>query len=178
MTIFEDPLYQKYIALIKVEDEMRNAYIRWMNTQIPLFDLGDTIGDLVEVKQVTYVQDRFGTEVAGDNLPLNPNAILNIIIKTSFGFSDTVRRVSFDKFGPISTKLNEELKHFISLRKEHYQVCDKISKKYKDQLVTNGDHRYRVTKIDYYAMPIFYSRPNLLDERINPKEYRLRCNTN
>lgn len=173
MTIFEDPLYQKYIALIQVEDEMRNAYVRWMNTQIPIFDFNNTISDLVEVKSVTYVQDRFASEVKLD-IPYNPNAILNIIVKTSFGFSDTVRRVPFDNFGPISTQLHEELKNFVSLRNEHYQLCNKISNKYKNQLVTNGDSRYRVDKIDYYAMPIFYTRTkSIREERIKPKEFWL-----
>lgn len=179
MTIFEDPLYQKYIALIKVEDEMRNAYIRWMNTQIPYFELDSSISNLIEVKQVTYVQDRFGTEVIRDDLPLNPNAIINIKVKTEFGYNDTVRRIPFNNFGPISTKLYEEFKNFASFRQEHYQVCRDIHDKYMYKTVTNGKKEHKISKIEYYAMPLFSTRSkSIREERIKPQEFWLPCNTN
>lgn len=173
MTIFEDPLYQKYLTSIVVEGELRRQFIRWMNTQIPYFDFGPNGKDIVEVKQVTYVQDRFGSEVL-NGAPENPNAIINIIIKTPFGFSDTVRRVPFSEFGTIGTKMREEFQYFIDFRKMHYELCEKINEKYLHSHVTNGEHTYKITKIEYHAMPLFYSRPDLLEKRIIPKEYWLK----
>lgn len=178
MTIFEDPLYQKYITLIVVEEQLRIAYIRWMNTQIPYFDLDSSISNLIEVKKVTYVQDRFGSEVLLD-VPLNPNAIINIKVKTEFGYNDTVRRVSFDNFGTISAKLREEFKNFASFRQEHYQVCRDIHDKYMYKTVTNGKKEHKISKIEYYAMPLFSTRSkSIREERIKPQEFWLPCNTN
>lgn len=172
MTIFEDPLFQKYISLSTMEDEMRHSFVRWMNTQIPHFDLGSSIKDLIEVTRVTYVHDRFGSEIMKE-VSMNPYAILNILVKTELGFKDTIRRISLDKFGTMREKLLEEFQYFINFRQFHYGVCNEINEKYMNKIATDGKSKHNITRIEYYKFPIFYSKPNLLEKRINPKEFSL-----
>lgn len=172
MTIFEDPLYQKYLSLSKAEEYMRKPFVAWMNTMIPYFDIKQMGNDIIEVRSVTYVQDSYSSEFL--NIGLNPNAILRVIIKTDFGFNDSVRRIPFTMFGSVSDKLLEEFQYFINFRKFYYELCKEIEEKYKNKFVTDGEDTYKITKIEYHAMPLFYSRPNILEERIKPMEFYLK----
>lgn len=174
MTLFEDPLYQKFVILGNAEYELRQPYLRWINTLIPYFDLSNSVHykDVIEIKTVNYVYDALNSGAVKPTIL--PSAIIRVLVKTEYGFNDTIRRVPLDKFGQIGEQLIEEFQYFMSFRKFHYELCEEINEKYMRKHVTNGTDTYKITKIEYHSMPLFYARPNVLDVRINEKEYWLK----
>lgn len=172
MTIFEDTLYQKYVTLINMEDVLRQSFLMWMNTQISYFDFGPSGKNIVEVKKVTYVQDCFEYKVE-QNVSVNPNAIIRVIINSEHGFTDTIRRVPFSRFGRISERLIEEFQYFINFKHMLYEVCEEIHEKYMYKNVTDGTDTYKIAKIEYHAMPMFYTKPNILEKIIEPRKFWL-----
>lgn len=177
MTISEDPLYQKYKFLHSIEREMRQPYIEWVNTQTQHFTLTSLSEcEIVEFRRVVYAGESYDFDML--NPVISPYIIVEIILKTSHGFTRTIKKIPFRELGDINKQMLCELQYFIEYRTLLYESAQEFNKKYQNQYVTDGNETILLNKITYYSScpKIYYLDDDSVETSIDPRKFKL-CDT-